>query len=192
MPRRQSEYTYFYWNIPTIFVCVFRLAGRALLLFLLLASKHEPDGRVILAEFETLRLLNTYVPDNGWKEEENSFQRRRKWDKKDSGVCYTIIRQAFDMVWGPECQVVNIYFPLFPFLFWVWGCWLNYFHPLCIATMQIIFVSCILLLLSPTWVKLRCLEHLVFLPFMWWAELKSNSLSFQLILMSFILIWCNY
>ncbi|CAK9172594.1 unnamed protein product [Ilex paraguariensis] len=46
------------------------------------ASKHEQDGRVILAEFESLRLLNTYVPNNGWKEEENSFQRRRKWDKR--------------------------------------------------------------------------------------------------------------
>ncbi|KAJ9140222.1 hypothetical protein P3X46_030895 [Hevea brasiliensis] len=45
------------------------------------ASKHEPDGRVILAEFETFRLLNTYAPNNGWKEE-NSFQRRRKWDKR--------------------------------------------------------------------------------------------------------------
>ncbi|KAI6694243.1 hypothetical protein NL676_021953 [Syzygium grande] len=28
------------------------------------ASKHEPDGRVILAEFETFRLLNTYSPNN--------------------------------------------------------------------------------------------------------------------------------
>ncbi|CAI0548247.1 unnamed protein product [Linum tenue] len=45
-------------------------------------TKHEPDGRVILAEFETFRLLNTYSPNNGWKEEENSFQRRRKWDKR--------------------------------------------------------------------------------------------------------------
>ncbi|XP_057487245.1 DNA-(apurinic or apyrimidinic site) endonuclease-like [Actinidia eriantha] len=45
-------------------------------------SKHEPDGRVILAEFESFRLLNTYSPNNGWKEEENSFQRRRKWDKR--------------------------------------------------------------------------------------------------------------
>ncbi|XP_057791512.1 DNA-(apurinic or apyrimidinic site) endonuclease [Salvia miltiorrhiza] len=45
-------------------------------------SKHEPDGRVILAEFESFRLLNTYVPNNGWKEEESSFQRRRKWDKR--------------------------------------------------------------------------------------------------------------
>ncbi|KAF5183977.1 DNA-(apurinic or apyrimidinic site) lyase [Thalictrum thalictroides] len=46
------------------------------------ASKHEPDGRVILAEFESFRLLNTYAPNNGWKEEENSFPRRRKWDKR--------------------------------------------------------------------------------------------------------------
>ncbi|XP_073144664.1 DNA-(apurinic or apyrimidinic site) endonuclease isoform X2 [Henckelia pumila] len=45
-------------------------------------SKHEQDGRVILAEFESFRLLNTYVPNNGWKEEESSFQRRRKWDKR--------------------------------------------------------------------------------------------------------------
>ncbi|KAG6410430.1 hypothetical protein SASPL_128490 [Salvia splendens] len=45
-------------------------------------SKHEPDGRVILAEFESFRVLNTYVPNNGWKEEESSFQRRRKWDKR--------------------------------------------------------------------------------------------------------------
>ncbi|RAL47542.1 hypothetical protein DM860_011280 [Cuscuta australis] len=45
-------------------------------------SKHELDGRVILAEFETFKLLNTYVPNNGWKEEESSFPRRRKWDKR--------------------------------------------------------------------------------------------------------------
>ncbi|KAF2907408.1 hypothetical protein DAI22_12g095300 [Oryza sativa Japonica Group] len=46
------------------------------------SSKHEPDGRVIIAEFESFLLLNTYAPNNGWKEEENSFQRRRKWDKR--------------------------------------------------------------------------------------------------------------
>ncbi|KAK6123686.1 hypothetical protein DH2020_042568 [Rehmannia glutinosa] len=45
-------------------------------------SKHEPDGRVNVAEFESFRILNTYVPNNGWKEEESSFQRRRKWDKR--------------------------------------------------------------------------------------------------------------
>ncbi|KAL4584831.1 hypothetical protein LXL04_009441 [Taraxacum kok-saghyz] len=45
-------------------------------------SKHEPDGRVIIAEFESFRIMNTYVPNNGWKDEENSFQRRRKWDKR--------------------------------------------------------------------------------------------------------------
>uniref|UniRef100_A0A1D1Y8W6 DNA-(apurinic or apyrimidinic site) endonuclease n=1 Tax=Anthurium amnicola TaxID=1678845 RepID=A0A1D1Y8W6_9ARAE len=48
----------------------------------LTSSKHEQDGRVILAEFDSFRLLNTYVPNNGWKEEESSFKRRRKWDKR--------------------------------------------------------------------------------------------------------------
>ncbi|RCV18521.1 hypothetical protein SETIT_3G307300v2 [Setaria italica] len=46
------------------------------------SSKHETDGRVIIVEFESFLLLNTYAPNNGWKEEENSFQRRRKWDKR--------------------------------------------------------------------------------------------------------------
>ncbi|XP_066330507.1 DNA-(apurinic or apyrimidinic site) endonuclease-like [Miscanthus floridulus] len=46
------------------------------------SSKHENDGRVIIAEFESFLLLNTYAPNNGWKEEENSFQRRRKWDRR--------------------------------------------------------------------------------------------------------------
>ncbi|XP_071731725.1 DNA-(apurinic or apyrimidinic site) endonuclease isoform X2 [Rutidosis leptorrhynchoides] len=45
-------------------------------------SKHEADGRVIIAEFESFRIMNTYVPNNGWKDEETSFQRRRKWDKR--------------------------------------------------------------------------------------------------------------
>ncbi|EMS47335.1 DNA-(apurinic or apyrimidinic site) lyase [Triticum urartu] len=48
------------------------------------ATKHDADGRVIIVEFESFLLLNTYAPNNGWKEEENSFQRRRKWDKRMS------------------------------------------------------------------------------------------------------------
>ncbi|CAM6083867.1 unnamed protein product [Calypogeia fissa] len=43
---------------------------------------HESDGRVIIAEFKTFRLLNTYVPNNGWKDEELGFKRRRQWDKR--------------------------------------------------------------------------------------------------------------
>lgn len=46
------------------------------------ALKHEVDGRVIVAEFEGFRLLNSYVPNNGWKDEETSFRRRRKWDQR--------------------------------------------------------------------------------------------------------------
>ncbi|KAL4193458.1 hypothetical protein AMTRI_Chr06g199450 [Amborella trichopoda] len=46
------------------------------------ASKHEPDGRVILVEFDSFCFLNTYVPNNGWKDDDSSFKRRRKWDKR--------------------------------------------------------------------------------------------------------------
>lgn len=45
-------------------------------------KRHEADGRVIIAEFEQFLLMNTYAPNNGWKEEELSFQRRRKWDQR--------------------------------------------------------------------------------------------------------------
>lgn len=53
------------------------------IIFLFLAvSKHESDGRVILAEFDSMCVLNTYVPNNGWKDDDTSFRRRRKWDKR--------------------------------------------------------------------------------------------------------------
>eukprot|EP01018_Ginkgo_biloba_P023207 Gb_34536 [translate_table: standard] len=46
------------------------------------ALKHEVDGRVIVAEFESFRFVNTYVPNNGWKDDETGFKRRRKWDQR--------------------------------------------------------------------------------------------------------------
>lgn len=45
-------------------------------------AKHEADGRVILAEFHSFRLLNTYVPNNGWRDEDTGFVRRRAWDAR--------------------------------------------------------------------------------------------------------------
>ncbi|KAJ7515362.1 hypothetical protein O6H91_22G011400 [Diphasiastrum complanatum] len=45
-------------------------------------NKHETDGRVVLAEFQSFSLLNTYVPNNGWKDDEQGFQRRQKWDQR--------------------------------------------------------------------------------------------------------------
>ncbi|KAH7549777.1 hypothetical protein JRO89_XS13G0081000 [Xanthoceras sorbifolium] len=69
----------------------------------LLASKHEPDGRVILAEFETFHLLNTYSPNNGWKEEENSFQRRRKWDKRI--LEFVMQRSEKPLIWCGDLNV---------------------------------------------------------------------------------------
>lgn len=70
---------------------------------LFVASKHEVDGRVILAEFETFRLLNTYAPNNGWKDEENSFKRRRKWDKR----IMEFVHQSSDkpLIWCGDLNV---------------------------------------------------------------------------------------
>lgn len=69
----------------------------------LVVKKHEPDGRLILAEFDSLRFLNTYVPNNGWKEEESSFVRRRKWDKK----MLELVLQLSDkpLIWSGDLNV---------------------------------------------------------------------------------------
>lgn len=66
------------------------------------ASKHEPDGRVILAEFKSFILLNTYVPNNGWKDEENSFQRRRKWDKR---ILEFVLQTDKPLIWCGDLNV---------------------------------------------------------------------------------------
>ncbi|KAF3793666.1 DNA-(apurinic or apyrimidinic site) lyase [Nymphaea thermarum] len=66
------------------------------------SSRHEPDGRVILAEFESFYILNTYVPNNGWKDEENSFQRRRKWDKR---MLEFVIQLGKPLVWCGDLNV---------------------------------------------------------------------------------------
>lgn len=69
---------------------------------MLAGTKHEPDGRVILAEFESYFLLNTYVPNNGWKEEENSFQRRRKWDKR---ILDFVLQIEKPLIWCGDLNV---------------------------------------------------------------------------------------
>ncbi|CAL9763784.1 unnamed protein product [Musa acuminata subsp. burmannicoides] len=66
------------------------------------ASKHEPDGRVILAEFDSCFLLNTYAPNNGWKEEENSFKRRRKWDKR---ILEFVLQIEKPLIWCGDLNV---------------------------------------------------------------------------------------
>ncbi|KAG9446333.1 hypothetical protein H6P81_012461 [Aristolochia fimbriata] len=67
------------------------------------ARKHEPDGRVILAEFESFRLLNTYSPNNGWKNDDSSFKRRRKWDKR---ILEFVLRsQDKPLIWCGDLNV---------------------------------------------------------------------------------------
>lgn len=50
--------------------------------------------------------MNTYVPNNGWKDEETSFQRRRKWDKRIK----EFILQSTDkpLIW---CGDLNVRYP---------------------------------------------------------------------------------
>jgi hypothetical protein len=43
-------------------------------------ERHHPDGRIVLASFESFDVLGTYAPNNGGKEE--SFERRRAWDRE--------------------------------------------------------------------------------------------------------------
>lgn len=42
------------------------------------SGRHHPEGRILLAHFEHLDLLGTYVPNNGTSEA--SFARRRQWE----------------------------------------------------------------------------------------------------------------
>ncbi|EPS63669.1 hypothetical protein M569_11112 [Genlisea aurea] len=83
--------------------------------FSLDGSRHEPDGRVIIAEFESFNLLNTYVPNNGWKEEESSFQRRRKWDKRM--LEYVLRNVDKPLIWCGDLnvshQAVDVSHPVF-------------------------------------------------------------------------------
>jgi len=44
------------------------------------ADDHDPDGRVIVLEYETLVVLHTYSPNNG--NDAKSFERRRLWEAK--------------------------------------------------------------------------------------------------------------
>ncbi|XP_042434625.1 DNA-(apurinic or apyrimidinic site) endonuclease [Zingiber officinale] len=67
-----------------------------------LGTKHEPDGRVILLEFDSCFLLNTYSPNNGWKEEENSFIRRRKWDKR---ILEFVLQIEKPLIWCGDLNV---------------------------------------------------------------------------------------
>ena len=40
---------------------------------------HHPEGRIQFLRFRTLDVLNTYVPNNGWKRERHEV--RKDWDR---------------------------------------------------------------------------------------------------------------
>ena len=64
---------------------------------------HEADGRVIFVEFNSFYLMNTYAPNNGWKDEQSSFQRRRKWDQRI--LDFVSKRSAKPLIWCGDLNV---------------------------------------------------------------------------------------
>jgi len=65
------------------------------------AGSHHEEGRVILLEFATMRLLLTYSPNNGDKPE--SFQRREVWDAQVLALLSA--SHAKPLIWGGDLNV---------------------------------------------------------------------------------------
>ncbi|KAJ1474450.1 hypothetical protein T484DRAFT_1832340, partial [Baffinella frigidus] len=82
---------------------------------------HDENGRIIVAEFPSgLRVLNTYVPMNGWSEgcgcsyvpmngwsEEKNFGRRRAWDARMLAFASRAKEEGRDFVWLGDLNVAH-------------------------------------------------------------------------------------
>ncbi|KAF4708592.1 hypothetical protein FOZ62_032376, partial [Perkinsus olseni] len=66
---------------------------------------HHPEGRIVLADFESenLQLLLTYVPNNGWTED--SFAKRRRFDHEVKGFLETAKCQGRRTIWLGDLNV---------------------------------------------------------------------------------------
>ena len=65
------------------------------------APGHHPEGRVILLEFATMRLLLTYSPNNGVKDESRS--RRLLWDTQSHALLCAA--HAKPIIWGGDLNI---------------------------------------------------------------------------------------
>jgi len=63
---------------------------------------HDENGRIILAEFDSMLVLNTYVPNNGWTDE--AFAKRRLWD---AGVLEFLKGLKKPLVWLGDMNVAH-------------------------------------------------------------------------------------
>lgn len=67
------------------------------------AEQHDVEGRVIYMEWESLAVLHTYSPNNGWNEK--GFKRRRKWD---ASVKDFLINRRANGVQAMWCGDLNV------------------------------------------------------------------------------------
>jgi exonuclease III len=76
------------------------------------AIEHHPEGRFQFISFPNFDLINTYVPNNGTKEE--SFQRRRDWDqdmkeflKNRQNILQKVNQQERPLIWCGDMNCAN-------------------------------------------------------------------------------------
>ncbi|GJP46694.1 hypothetical protein CLOM_g5948 [Closterium sp. NIES-68] len=67
--------------------------------------QHEADGRAILLDFPSLRLLNTYVPNNGFAKNSPSFPRRREWDDRIRRFLTSDAARSKPLIWLGDLNV---------------------------------------------------------------------------------------
>ncbi|CAI5458748.1 unnamed protein product, partial [Closterium sp. Yama58-4] len=111
-----------WWSLaPTKYAGTAVLLKRALLPHLLSASfsldvgaaeqgkqrrqQHEADGRAIILEFPSIRLVNTYVPNNGFSKDSPSFSRRAEWDDRICRFLTSDAVQSKPLIWLGDLNV---------------------------------------------------------------------------------------
>jgi exodeoxyribonuclease III len=70
------------------------------------ADRHNDDGRVILVEWDTLAVLHTYSPNNGWKAD--SFARREAWDAEVKKVLAHYRALGKDVLWLGDLNIAPL------------------------------------------------------------------------------------
>ncbi|EKX40256.1 hypothetical protein GUITHDRAFT_75737 [Guillardia theta CCMP2712] len=76
-----------------------------------LGQEHDENGRVCMAKFvkddgKELLVVNTYAPNNGWKEESN-FAKRREWDTRLLSFVRTCRERGMEVAWVGDMNVAH-------------------------------------------------------------------------------------
>ncbi|CAI5526411.1 unnamed protein product, partial [Closterium sp. Naga37s-1] len=67
--------------------------------------QHEADGRAIILDFPSLRILNTYVPNNGFSKNSLSFPRRAEWDDRIRRFLTSDAVRSKPLIWLGDLNV---------------------------------------------------------------------------------------